>query len=191
MPSEGIWYPLSSCIWADDQVRIPRKTPIRSPYANLKDFFCRVLGVQKPNLRMHVQALQELARSRPPPSAPEMKRTMMHISSMDPTTEDVAGLQRSNIFPVILTNGQKTFTNTTADFAIVDRSEYGSAFAGRIRILDYSIEEVRACRPLLLALGLKRSHLSELVEEKTTVQGGVINSELSQSFRLKAYALFR
>lgn len=110
---------------------------------------------------------------------------------MDPTTEDVAGLQRSNIFPVILTNGQKTFTNTTADFAIVDRSEYGSAFVGRIRILDYSIEEVRACRPLLLALGLKRSHLSELVEEKTTVQAGVINSELSQSFRLKAYALFR
>ncbi|KFY15288.1 hypothetical protein V492_02105 [Pseudogymnoascus sp. VKM F-4246] len=191
VPSEGIWYPLSSCIWADNQVRIPRKTPIKSPYANLEDFFCRVLGIQKPDLRMHVQALQELARSQPPPSASEMKRTMMHISSMDPTAEDVTGLHRSNIFPVILTNGEKTFTNTTADFAIVDRPEYGSAFAGRIRILDYSVEEVRACRPLLLALGLKRSHLSELVEEKTTVQGGVINSELSQSFRLKAYALFR
>jgi hypothetical protein len=110
---------------------------------------------------------------------------------MDPTTEDVAGLQRSKIFPVILRNGQTSFTDTTADFAIIDRSVYGSAFADRIRVLEYSIEEVRACRQLLLALGLKRRHLSELVEEKTTVRGGVINSELTQSFRLKAYALFR
>lgn len=115
----------------------------------------------------------------------------MLISSMGPTINDVADLRRANIFSVVTTNGQKTFTNTTADFAIVDRSEYGSAFAGKIRMLDYSIEEVRACRSFLLSLDLKRRHLSELVEETTTVRDGAINTELSQSFRMKAYALFR
>jgi len=100
-------------------------------------------------------------------------------------------LQKSNIFSVKTTNGQKIFTIGSADFAIVDRVEYGLAFAGKIRILDYSIEEVRACRPLLLALGLRRQHLSELVEETTMVQGGVLSNRLSQDFQSKAYALFR
>ncbi len=91
---------------------------------------------------------------------------------MDPSTDNVKELLLCNIFSVKLTNGQRVFTNTTADFAINDRSEYGAAFAGKIRVLDYSIEEVRACRPLLLALGMKGRHLSEMVEEITTVQDG-------------------
>jgi hypothetical protein len=150
-----------------------------------------MLGIPKPNLDMHVQALKELAQIRPTPSAFEIKRMVMLISSMGPTSDGVTVLQRAKIFSVVTTNGQRTFTDSTADFAIVDRSEYGSAFAGRIRILDYSIEEVRACRSLLLALGLKRRHLSEMVEETTTVRDGAINTELSQSFRMKAYAIFR
>ncbi|KAF4628320.1 hypothetical protein G7Y89_g9830 [Cudoniella acicularis] len=161
---------------------------IRSEYPASKSW---VLGVQKPNLEMHVQALKELARSQPPPSTSEIKRMIMLISSMDPDADDVTELRRSNIFSVKLTNGQKKFTDSSSDFAIGDRAEYGSAFAGKIRILDYSIEEVRACRSLLLALDLKSRHLSELVEEKTTVEDGEIDNELSQSFRLKAYALFR
>lgn len=110
---------------------------------------------------------------------------------MDPTAGDVDELKGSNIFAVKPKNGKSTFTSSAAEFAIIDRLEYGSAFAGKIALLEYTVEEVRACRSLLLALGLKRRHLSELVEETTTVQNGAINTELSQSFRLKAYALFR
>jgi hypothetical protein len=121
---------------------------------------------------MHIQALKELASHHPAPSAPEIKRMAILISSMDPSTDNVKELLLCNIFSVKLTNGQRVFTNTTADFAINDRSEYGAAFAGKIRVLDYSIEEVRACRPLLLALGMKGRHLSEMVEEITTVQDG-------------------
>ncbi|KAE8452297.1 hypothetical protein EG329_000997 [Mollisiaceae sp. DMI_Dod_QoI] len=191
LPSRNTWHPLSSCIWAEDQVRIPRKTSIKSHYASLDDFFCRILGIAKPNLEMNVQALKELAHSQPAASTSEIKRMIMFISSMGPTLDDVKDLRRSNIFPVKILNQQNSFTNALADFAIVDRSEYGSAFAGKIRILDYSIEEVRASRPLLLALGMRGKHLSELVEEETTVRDGAIDSELSQRFRSKAYALFR
>lgn len=140
---------------------------------------------------MHVQGLKQLAQSQPPPSESDIKQAMMLISSMDPTRTDVKDLQTANVFSVKLTNGQKSFTNPKADFAIVDRAEYGSAFAGKIRILDYSIEEVRACRSLLLALDLKNRHLSELVEENTTVQDSVVSPELSRTFRTKAYGVFR
>ena len=191
MPSQNSWHPPSTCIWADDQVHIPRKAPIKAHYPNLEDFFCRVLDIPKPDLGMHVQALKELAQNRPPPSASETKRMIILISSMDPTEEEVADLRRCNIFSVKTTNGQTTFTNTTADFAIADRLEYGFAFAGKIRILDYSIEEVRVSRSLLFALGLKRRLLSEMVEEETKVQDGAISTGLSSSFRQKSYALFR
>jgi len=165
--------------------------PIKTFYVNLEDFFCRILNIQKPNLDMHVQALKELAASRPPPSASKIKQKIMVISSMGPTWDTVKALRRSNIFNVTKTNGQKALTDTTSDFAIVDRSELGSAFDGKIRVLDYTIEEVRTCRPLLLALGLKSKHLSELVEETTTVRDGQVNNQLTRAFRQKAYAIFR
>ncbi|KAH8586657.1 hypothetical protein B0O99DRAFT_585566 [Bisporella sp. PMI_857] len=191
LPSENSWHPLSSCIWAGDHIRIPGKVAIKSHYSTLEDFFCRVLDVPKPSLEMHVQALKQLARTLPTPSASAIKQSIMLISSMDPTENDVKDLRRSRIFSVRTTSGQISFADSAADFAIVDRSEYGIAFAGKINLLDYSIAEVRACGSLLLALGLKRLHLSILVEETTKVQDGVISTNLTRNFRLKAYALFR
>ncbi|KAF8865581.1 hypothetical protein BDZ45DRAFT_641278 [Acephala macrosclerotiorum] len=191
LPSRNTWHPLSSCIWADDRIQIPQKSSIKTPYTTLEDFFCRVLGITKPNLAMHVQALKELSRTQPAASASEIKHMIMLISSMEPSAEDVEDLKRSNIFCVKTANGLQNFTNTTADFAIVDRAEYGAAFTGRINMLDYSIREVHACRSLLLALGLNRRHLSEMVEESTTGRDGAIDQRLSQAFQSKAYALFR
>ncbi|CZR61946.1 uncharacterized protein PAC_11843 [Phialocephala subalpina] len=191
VPLWNSWWSPSYCIWCDDQVRIPQRAPIKTPYGGLEDFFCRVLGVQRPNLGMHVEALKELARVQPAASASQIKQTMMLISSMDPTPDDVRDLRLSNIFSVTTTTGQTAFTNSTADFAIVDRLEYGAAFAGKINLLDYSLTEVRSSGPLLFALGMQGRHLSNLVEEPTTVQGGAIDTALSRAFRSKAYALFR
>ena len=78
-----------------------------------------------------------------------------------------------------------------AEFAIVDRLEYSKAFAGKIEILDSTIEEVRASREFLRALDMERKYLSALVEETITVQDGVLNTGLTRSFVSKAYALFR
>jgi len=191
LPSQNTWHPPSSCIWADDQVQIPKKQPIKITYAKLEDFFCRMLHVQKPNLDMHVQALKELAANQPPPSASDVKQMIMVISSMEPNSEDVKSLRRSNIFSVIKSNGQKAFTDSTTDFAIVDRPAHASAFSGKIIALDYTIEEVHTCYPLFCSLGLKNKHLSELVEEKTKVKDGKLNHELTHAFRQRAYAIFR
>lgn len=191
VPSQNTWYALASCIWADDQARIPGKAAIKTPYKSLEDFFCRMLGVQKPNLQMHVQALQALARNRPDQSAMEIRRMIKLISSLNPTTNSVTSLAKSNIFEVKLVSGTNAFTTAAADFAISDRAEYGDAFESKIRILDYSVQEVRQCSSFLLAMGLKDRHLSETVEEKTRVDNGVISNSLTMRFRQKAYALFR
>jgi len=189
VPSTNAWHPLSSCVWAEDRVQIPRRVSIGTPYASLEDLFTRILGVPKPNLKMHVQGLKELANGQP--RAAQLKNMMMLISSMDPSEEDLSDLRMSNIFPVKLPNGHRKLTNRLAEFAIVDRSEYGAAFEGRVIILDLSLEEVRKCRPFLLASTLERRHMSALVEEKTMVEGGILKSDLSDKLRLRAYALFR
>jgi hypothetical protein len=95
------------------------------------------------------------------------------------------------MFSVKLTNGQNTFTKKHADLAVVDRLEYGEALAGTTRVLDFSIKEVRTYRSVLLAFDLERQHLSALVEEMTTVQDGMMIPGLRQTFKSKAYALFR
>lgn len=138
---------------------------------------------------MHVQALKELATKQP--QAAQLRDMMMLISSMDPSEEDLSDLRMSKIFPVKLPNGLRKLTDRRVDFAIIDRSEYGAAFKGRVIILDLSLEEVRMCRPFLLASTLERRHMSALVEEKTMVDGGDRKSDLSDDLRLRAYALFR
>lgn len=139
---------------------------------------------------MHVQALQQLSLIRPL-DGPALKQSMLLISSMEPNPEDIKDLVHTNIFSVKPVEGPKTYTNSVADFAIVDRSEYGSAFKGKINLLDFTTREARDCRPFLFALGLKGKHLSEMVEETTSVKEGVIDKLLTRQFRLKANALVR
>ena len=113
------------------------------------------------------------------------------ISSLNPTADDVAELLGANVFFVKTQAGQQTWTNSAASFAIIDGSEYGAAFMGKINMLDYTMEEVNACKPLFHLLGMKKKFLSELVAEKISVDGGEISTKLTESFRIKAYAFVR
>lgn len=164
---------------------------MKTPYGELQEFFCRILDVSKPDLSMHVQALKELALTRPSPSAKAVQERIKLISSMSPTVSNLQSLKRSKVFSVKITSGQLAFADSLADFAIPDRLEYRDAFSKKIQMLDYSLEDVRACRPFLLAMNLQRKHLSQLVEETTTVADSVIDNELTKNLREKSYALFR
>lgn len=191
VPSQNTWDSPSSCIWVEDQIGIPQKVSIKTSYANLENFFCKMLGVPKPDLKVLVQMLVEFSKIRPFPPISKFKPIIMHISSLGPTARDLEDLKMAYIFSVTMTNGKRGASNINASFAIIDRLEYGSAFKGQLEMLDYSIEEVHACRNFLLALDPKRKYLSELVEERTTVRDGAIDTKLSHSFRMKANALLR
>lgn len=191
VPVTNNWHPPSACIWADDEVQMPGKVSIKTPYNNLDDFFCKNLSVPRPDLQMHIQALQDLSHTRPPPTTSQLQNMIKLVSSMGPSPEDVIQLRNANIFSVLTTNGERRVTSIASEWAIVDRLEYGSAFSGQLNMLDYTLKEVRSCSNFLLALDLRRRHLSELVEEKTTVREGFFDSDLTRMFRTKAYALFR
>ena len=169
VPSKNTWVNLSSCIWAEEDTQIPEKEPLKTAYLELEPFFHKLLGLPKPDIKMHVQGLMKLARNQIPTSELEIKGLMNVISALDPMADDVAELKGANIFFVKTGKGEKTRTNSAASFAIVDRLEYGEAFAGKISMLDYTVEEVNACKPLFHSLGMKKKYLSELVEEKTSV----------------------
>ena len=79
----------------------------------------------------------------------------------------------------------------TADFAIIDRPRFHGLFDGKIRILDFTIEEARLTQPFLEACGLKEKFMSRCIEEDTAVEDAVISSELTDRLRLNAYALIR
>lgn len=191
VPSKNTWVPLSSCIWAEDETQIPGKAPLKTAYLELEPFFHKLLGVPKPDIKMHVQGLLKLAGNQTQPAELEIKGLINVISSLNPVAVDVAELQGANIFFVKTKEGQITRTNSAASFAIVDRLEYGNAFMGKISMLDYTIKEVNACKALFHSLGMKKKYLSELVDEITSVDDGVICTKLTESFRMKAYAFVR
>jgi hypothetical protein len=189
IPNKKIWQSLSSCLWSEDPVQIPRKVSIGTLYAPLEDFFVRILGVARPNLDLHVQALRELANGEP--EFEEVKDIIRQISAMEPSEEALFGLRGSKILPVKFRDGRIRLESIMIDFAIVDRPEYGMAFDGKLSILNYTLEEVRFYRPFLLALGLERRYMSEMVEEISMVSAGVLEPCLTNDFEQKAYALFR
>lgn len=147
-----------------------------------------MLGVARPDLRMHVDTLKALAENREVPK--RLKDVMLLINSMSPQVEDVKSLRKSNIFPVQTPNGKVSLTKSEVEFAIVDRKELKGLFP-RIHTLHFSLEEVSLYRPFLLAMGLGNKHMSVLVQEKTDVERGALNDRLTRFLRIRAYALFR
>ena len=163
---------------------------IASQYPALDKFFLRILGVRKPDISMHINTLKELAKESL--QKIELLNRMIWISELTPTTEDVQDLETAKIFPVKLENGEKTVARKQIEFAIIDREEYGDAFAGSIRVLDFTLEEVRQCDAMLRACGLSERYMSHLVDEViTNPTKKKYDLLLSTEFAQKAYAIFR
>lgn len=158
-----------------------------------------MVQVQRPDLQMYTQALKQFSTEKPPPLV-RIKKSIGSISSMDPSANNfkslrsannLKGLLSANILPVRLPNGDVKMANAIVDFAIVDRKEYREAFKGKVMTLDFSFNEVHSFKPFLLALGLGRRFMSAAVEEKTMVQEGVPNLDLTDTLREKAHAILR
>ena len=183
------WLSPELCIWADERVQFPGKASISAQYPSLKDFFLRILQVPEPDVGMHVQALLRLSQEHP--TSLQLKQAIKHISLFHPKPTDVNDLRMAHIFPVILPNGQIKITTRSADFAIIDREEFGEAFRGQIVTLDFTLEEVRECQEFITACGMDKKRLSRKVEERTDVNGGSLASRLTEEFQNKAFAIFR
>ncbi|KAL1647127.1 hypothetical protein SLS58_002898 [Diplodia intermedia] len=190
VPSRKAWYPPSSCAWVDDKTQLSKPVPIRTPYQSLEEFFTQALNVEKRGLELYIRGLEQLSRQNPP-SPFEIKQSIRFISTMVLFANDLRNLHSANILPVKLPGGNVKVVNASEDFAIVDRKEHREAFKDKAITLDFSLNEVHACRPFLLAMGLDGKFTSAAVKEKTTVQAGVPELGLTNTLREKAHAFLR
>lgn len=115
-------------------------------------FFTQVLAIQTPSLEMHVAALKQKAED--DPNKATLFQEMLSICALNPTSEVMRTLKNCKCLPLKLQSGATVWYDYSSDFAIVDRREYGVMFDGKIRLLDFSLEEVHSLELFLLAMGL-------------------------------------
>ena len=151
-----------------------------------------MLGVQRPDLKMHVKALEVHARKVATLENWQdlFKRCITSISALNPTRTDVKPLLNSNIFPVRIGDGTVKPTTSYVEFAIIDKEEYEGLFP-RLHTLAFTLSEVNSYRPFLHAMGLAGRYMSVLVHEETKVEGGTLDLPLTRSLQARAYALYR
>lgn len=192
IPRENAWFPPSRCVWAKSHVNIAGKASIADVYPSLKTFFTSVLNVAEPTVSMYREALQSGAQGNA--STAEIKEIMTSICSLD-FKGDISGLVYAKILPIKLANGRYSLASASGwevtDFAIVETVAHRDAFESKIAALDFSIEDVRDLRPLLLAMGLKPRFSTQVVKEVTVAGESSEDYEMTRNLQDKSHALVR
>ena len=191
---EKAWRRPSQCVWVDSSVKIPGKASVADSFPTMKAFFTRDLEISEPTVEMYIQSLRAGAKEKA--SVTQTKDTMALICRLGIGKTDLSSLLEECFLPVKLASGASRSVaavskGKVADFAIVDNIVHWNAFKGKLTTLDFSLEEIRDTRPLLLALGLENLFTSKSVREITDVKGGSHNHEMTRNLRSKSQAFAR
>jgi hypothetical protein len=95
-----------------------------------------------------------------------LKALLPDIATRPAFADDVASC---HIFPVKMLDRSTQPLTALDDFTIIDRQHYTDALKNEIKILDFTLDEVRRLRPLIEWAGLTDRYLSRLVVEQTVV----------------------
>ena len=195
IPKESLWRPPSQCVWVESSVKIPGKYSIANLYATKKTFFINVLKVTEPTVDMYIELLKGAAKGKT--SATQIKETMILICGLGLGECNLTGLADADFLPIKPPRGPNVLTSAnlknlmSLDFTIVENLFHLNAFEGKINVLDFTLEEIRDTRALLLAMGLEKRFSSKLVEEVTEVTGSSVHSQMSRMLRSKTKAIVR
>ena len=192
IPKENPWRPPSQCVWVESSVKILWKVSIADAYPLKKKFFTAILKILEPTVEMYIDSLKAEAEGKA--SVGQIKETMALICSLGIGETDLSSLVEAKVLPVKLADGVNSFASASSkdefqDFAIVDNTIHQDAFKGKIVVLDFSLEEIRDTRPLLLAMGLEERFSSKLVKEVTGVSGGSQDYDMTRNLRIKSLAI--
>jgi len=193
VPDTNTWVRVSECVWAPSNLQFPGKTSIAHSYGGLQLFFTLVLDIHSPDLELHIAALKTYGKEEVV-DPHVVKELIKSISTLKPSPADLYTLKASKIF--FMRNNEKSKVNWYETFVIGDRKEYEDAFEsdivqGNLAILDFSLQDVRTCRPFFDSMDTRSKYLSALVEEQTEVDGGELNTSESLQISWKAEAIMR
>lgn len=106
---------------------------------------------------------------------------------------DARRIQEACIFPIRYPDGHTRLGSSVIDFAIGDRDYLLPLFSNRIKVLSYTMEDVRRLSPFFEWARLEKLYLSTLVEEDTPVAEGAqgpISSKI-RDLKFKAHYILR
>jgi len=148
------------------------------------------MGISLASLTTLVAGLCSLAQGEP--SLANIEQMIWAINAMDPKKDDLKTLVNCNILPVRYDSADISFQNCRSNFFIIDRVKLEDIFKGHVGFLAFSLEEVRQLDPFLQALDLSYKFLSQVcIEETACSEDGVVDKNLTEQLRDRAYDLLR
>lgn len=188
------WYKLSQCLWSAP-TSIRGKINLSTVYGGeLEDFFLNKLGVRKLDVDVVYQELLELdLKEATVDHVKDLLWTMNSQLELDTPKGSAENLLKRPIIPVRDVGGRVSLQSCNTEFAIVDRKTLDEIFGRRVKVLDFTTNEVCQLRPFIKWAGLEDRYLSRLVKETSVLNSGVKVpiSDLTQDISKKAYGLLR
>ncbi|KAL5345654.1 hypothetical protein ACLOAV_009408 [Pseudogymnoascus australis] len=188
------WCKVSQCVWSS-AARLRGRVSLNENYNDLEDLFVGFLGVKPVDLPMAIDELKE-AGNRQPISVSEVKESIWTVNSLLSTELSLPNpraITKSNVFPVRQANGVVTCQSLITNFFVIDREPLKQSFEGRVKFLDFTLEEVVELWPFLKWTHLEDRYLSHCVKEITSFHGGdaMLISNPDRQIKNRAYALLR
>ncbi|KAJ5297272.1 uncharacterized protein N7443_008165 [Penicillium atrosanguineum] len=186
------WYKISECLWSST-TDIRGKVTLNDHYEELKDFFIDTLGVNTLTLQM---VYDELLETSSESTIEETKNKIWSFNALfrtEGTYADPDPLLEIPLFPVVYPDGTKGLTSAATEFAIPDREHLASQFKGMIKMLDFSLEEVRRLKEFFEWTNLTHRYLSASIKELTSFSGDTTQliSAPHRDLKRKAHAILR
>jgi len=193
------WINPSQAIW-NCTVELPGLYPIGEIYPSLRSFFLNRLGVgvsamnAKALLKALVKASEASAIGQTT-GGYLIKILMMNLSqslaakpSVEGVRDSIQALKRNPYLPI--RQGERwKFALHDEDFFIIDHERYGSAFRGKLDILDLTYAELTSLHPLFQLLDLEHRYLSRHVKPETSFNTSFQSNHLSAHLQQRSYAL--
>jgi hypothetical protein len=187
------WYKTSQCLWSST-TESSGKVTLNEHYEELKTFFVETLGVSTLTLQIVYDELLQMGSGQP--SLFDVKHNLQALNSLlqtDLNHPDAAPFLKCKLFPVKYPDGTTSLTSADVEFAIIDRQHLADRFQPHVKVLDYTLEEVRCLKPFLEWANLHNRYLSASVKEITCLSGDMRRaiSLPSRDMGRKAHALLR
>jgi len=188
------WYKPSECVWSDT-THIYGKIAVNSQYSDLKDLFVEKLRVPQLDLTMVFdQLLAARSLNLPVSEVKELLKTLNSFLRTESSPPSPSRLLNARIFPVREpSSGNVVLCTSNTQFALVDREGPPSRFIEVVRVLDFTLQEIRHLKPLLAWTCLESRYLSRCIMEISRLGDEVAApiSQLHRDVRRKAYPLLR
>jgi len=188
------WHKPSECVWSDT-THIHGKIAVNAQYGDLKDLFVEKLHVPQLDLTMVFdQLLEARTLNLPVSEVKELLKTLNSFLRSEPSPPKPTRLLSAPVFPVREPSSSDAILCTSStQFTLIDRDGPPSEFRDMVRVLDFTMQEIRQLKPLLAWTGLEDRYLSRSMRETSCLGDGVTApiSQPHRDLRRKAHALLR